>query len=86
MKITTDHSSSSYGIPVILDDDGNPMDYAQGVKAVRCRLGLSTSQLGEACGASRRTVEGWEQGRMPRTENLNVMADLLAKLGRSRIG
>ena len=77
MTVTTDHSASSYGVPVILGDDGAPMDYAPGVKALRARLGLSTTQLGEACGVSRRTVEGWEQGRMPTSAALNVMGDLL---------
>jgi DNA-binding transcriptional regulator YiaG len=79
MKITTDHPTSSYGIPVILDDSGEPMDYAPGIKAVRAALGLSTTQLAEACGKSRRTVEDWEQGRrMAPTESLNVMAKLLS--------
>ena len=27
MKITTKHASSSYGLPVILDDSGRVMDY-----------------------------------------------------------
>jgi DNA-binding transcriptional regulator YiaG len=81
MTITTEHPASSYGIPVILDDAGNPMDYAPGVKTVRARLGLSTTQLAEACGKSRRTVEDWEQARRPvPVESLNVMAMLLARL------
>jgi len=37
----------------------------QGVKALRARLGLSVAELAERCGVSRRTVEGWEQGRQP---------------------
>jgi DNA-binding transcriptional regulator YiaG len=80
MRITTDHPTSSYGIPVILDDAGNVMDYAPGIKAVRNRLGFSTDLLGEAVGKSGRTVEGWEQGRrMPPTESLYVLAGLLAQ-------
>ena len=81
MRITTDHPASSYGMPVILDDDDTPLDYAPGVKAVRSRLGLSVAQLAEACGKSRRTAEGWEQGRMPPAEALNVMAGLLERRG-----
>jgi len=77
MKITTDHSSSSYGQPVILSDSGGVMDYSPGIKAVRAKLGLTTQQLADACGVSRRTVENWEQGRMPTTAALNVMADLV---------
>ena len=78
MKITCNHSSSSYGVPVILADDGDVMDYAPGIKAVRSKLGLSTQGLAEKCNVSRRTVEGWEQGRMPDAAALNVMAQLLA--------
>jgi ribosome-binding protein aMBF1 (putative translation factor) len=78
MKITCNHSSSSYGVPVILADDGDVMDYAPGIKAVRAKLGLSTQALAEKCNVSRRTVEGWEQGRMPDAAALNVMAQLLA--------
>ena len=78
MKITCNHSSSSYGVPVILDDRGHVMDYAPGIKAVRAKLGLSTKDLAEKCNVSRRTVEGWEQGRMPDAAALNVMAQLLA--------
>jgi DNA-binding XRE family transcriptional regulator len=82
VTITTDHPSSNYGIPVILNDAGDPMDYAPGVKAVRARLGLSTTQLAEMCGKSRRTVEDWEQNRrnVP-AEALNVMAMLLNRQG-----
>ena len=77
MQVTTQHATSSYGIPVILDDAGQVMDYAPGVRAVRAKLEFSTQQLADACGVSRRTVEGWEQGRLPTAAALNVMADLL---------
>jgi DNA-binding transcriptional regulator YiaG len=76
MKVTTNHSASSYGQPVILADDGSLMDYAPGIKAVRAKLGWSTQQLADACGVSRRTVEGWEQDRMPTAAALNVMSTL----------
>lgn len=78
MVITTIHSASSYGQPVILDDDGNLMDYAAGIKLLRSKLELSTANLANACGVSKRTVEGWEQGRLPTAAALNVMADFLA--------
>jgi ribosome-binding protein aMBF1 (putative translation factor) len=79
MKVTTNHSTSSYGIPVILGDDGQVMDYAVGIKAIRRARGLSTTQLAAACNVSRRTVEGWEQGRMPLVSALNVMRDLVGE-------
>lgn len=77
MKITCDHSASSYGIPVILSDAGEVMDYAPGIKALRIKLALSTQNLADRCNVSRRTVEGWEQGRMPDAAALNVMQQLL---------
>lgn len=77
MKITCNHSTSSYGVPVILGDDGKVMDYAPGIKALRAKLQLSTQALADKCGVSRRTVEGWEQGRMPDAAALNVMSSLL---------
>lgn len=79
MKITCDHSASSYGIPVIIGDSGDVMDYALGIKLFREKLNLSTSELGSACNVSRRTVEGWEQGRMPDAAALNVMSALLKR-------
>ena len=78
MKITTDHPTSSYGIPVILDDAGQVMDYGPGVKALRKKLGLNTSDFGSLIGVSGRTVEGWEQGkRMPGKPELMLMNQLL---------
>lgn len=77
MRVTTQHPASSYGQPVILADDGSVMDYAPGIKAVRAKLGWSTQQLADACGVSRRTVEGWEQDRMPTAAALNVMSSLV---------
>lgn len=77
MRVTTNHPSSSYGQPVIIDDSGQVMDYAPGIKAIRYKCGLTTQALADLCGVSRRTVEGWEQGRMPTAAALNVMASLV---------
>lgn len=81
MTITTEHAASSYGIPVILDDDGTPLDTAAGVKAARRRLGLSAGGLAEALGKSRRTVEGWEGGRPVPRSALLLLAALLRERG-----
>lgn len=77
MRVTTNHPSSSYGVPVILDDRGAVMDYAPGIKAIRAKAGLTTQALADLCGVSRRTVEGWEQGRMPTVAALNVMSSIV---------
>ena len=80
MTVTTEHPRSSYGVPVIQDDSGNPMDYAEGVKAVRKHLGLNVASLAGECGVSPRTVEGWEQGRrMPDAAALNIMSTLVRR-------
>lgn len=82
MRVTIDHAASSYGVPVILDDAGELLDYAPGIRAIRVKLGLTARQLGELCGVSERTVNGWEQGRMPETAALNMLGKLLrAKRG-----
>lgn len=77
MQVTTNHPTSSYGQPVILADDGSVMDYATGIKAIRAHLGMSTQQFADALGVSRRTVEGWEMGRMPSTLALRAMSALV---------
>lgn len=76
MKVTTQHGASSYEVPVILDDDGNLVDYAPRIKAIRAKAGLSTQQLADELGVSRRTVEGWESGRMPSKLALRALAKL----------
>lgn len=80
MRVTIDHPQSCYGQPVILADDGRVMNFAPGIRAVRYKLGLSAEQLATLCGVSRRTVEGWEQGRVPTTAALNVMGKLLEQM------
>lgn len=80
MRVTTDHASSSYGIPVILGDDGKPLDFGPGVRAVRDKLGFTAKQLAGHCGVSVRAVNSWEQGWRPvPAAALNVMSDLLAR-------
>jgi len=78
MIVTIDHAASSYGVPVILGDDGQVLDYAPGIRSIRDKLGLTARQLGELCGVSERTVNGWEQGRMPETAALNMLGKLLS--------
>ena len=79
MQVTTNHASSSYGMPIILDSFGNPVDYAPGIKRVREQLGLTAEQLAAHCGVSTRSVNSWEQGwRLPPAAALNVMASLIS--------
>ena len=80
MRVTIDHSASSYGVPVILSDSGEVMDYAAGIKATRVKLGLTARQLAAQLGVSERTVNGWEGGRMPDAAPLNMLGKLLQRI------
>lgn len=77
MKITTNHSASSYGLPVILDGEGRLMDYPAGLAATLARLGWSRRDLADRTGFKPRTVEGWFVGRPIPAEALNVLSDAL---------
>lgn len=78
MRITTNHPASRLQIPVILDGQGEPMSHAEGVKALRELLGMTSTQFSQALGARPRTAEGWEQGRRTPTSHwLYGMAKLL---------
>lgn len=79
IRVTLDHPASQFGMPVVLTDDGQPMDAREGVRAIRRLLGVNVSTLAGKCGVSPRTVEDWEQGRRPpNAANLNMLGLLLA--------
>jgi predicted transcriptional regulator len=78
MRLTTDHPQSSYGIPVFVDGTGEVYDYADGFQRVRHEKGWNTTKLAEILGVSRRTVEGWEQGRMPSKTALLLLQQILS--------
>ena len=81
MQITCNHSASSYGIPVILDDGGDVMDYAPGLSAVLARLGWSRADFAEHCGyKSTRSVEKFWQGAIPPAATLNMLGVELERL------
>lgn len=83
MKITLHHPASSYGMPVILDDAGRVMDYPDGFRAIRARLGLSVRDVGALCDCSPRTVQGWELGRPPSAAALNALGLLLEQAAKT---
>jgi hypothetical protein len=83
MQITIEHPASSYGVPVILDDSGQPLDYADGLRRCRYRLKLSTVELGRYFGCSGRTIEGYEQGRIIPVAALNVLSALINQLNQA---
>jgi DNA-binding transcriptional regulator YiaG len=63
--------------PAILSDAGEPMPTSEGIREIRRRLGISAADLASSCGVSRRTVEGWEQGRPVSKAPMLLMAGLL---------
>jgi hypothetical protein len=74
MKITCNHSQSSYGIPVILSDGGEVMDYGPGLTAALQKLGWSRADFAVHCGYSGpRSVEKFWQGVVPPSSTLNML-------------
>lgn len=80
MQITINHPASSFGVPVILDDAGLLLEYADGFRRCRYRLNMSTVEIGKHLGVSGRTVEGYEQGRTIPVAALNVLGQLMAAI------
>lgn len=78
MTITTQHSRSNYGIPVILDDDGELMDRSPGTRKVLAALGWTQPAFAERCGVKLRTVEHWLTTGLVPAAALNVLRDALA--------
>lgn len=71
IKLSTDCSWSSYGIPVFVDETPTRYGYPAGFKKLRKEKKWSVRDLAAKCGVSHRTVEDWEQGRThPRIESL----------------
>lgn len=78
MKLSVNHSQSSYGVPVFVDDDNNSVDYAVGIRKLREELNKSRSDFGAELGVSPRTVEAWENGlRMPSKSALLLMSKMI---------
>jgi DNA-binding XRE family transcriptional regulator len=76
VQLTTKHTSSNYGIPVFVDEDGSLIDYAEGLRRLRKERGWTVSDLASQVGVSPRTVEGWEQGRMPSKSALILLCKI----------
>lgn len=80
MTITCNHSASSYGIPVIIGDDGQVMDYGPGLTAALAKLGWSRAQFAEHCGyQGPRSVEKFWQGVVPPAATLNMLGVALER-------
>jgi DNA-binding transcriptional regulator YiaG len=69
-----------HGVPTPFERAKDGTNYAGGVRAVRERWGLSTGELGEELGVARRTIEGWEAGRMPGRMAIKQMRELATRV------
>ena len=78
LKLTTNHALSSYKIPVFVDGDNNILDYSKGIKKLRKFKRWSTRELADNLGYSPRTIEGWEQGRIPPLVALKLLQTILS--------
>jgi DNA-binding transcriptional regulator YiaG len=74
MKLTTNHPPSSSGTPVFLDDSGNPLGYAMAIRLMCKSKGWTYQDLADKTGYSRRTAEGWGQGRIPPKPALRLLS------------
>jgi len=81
MKITCNHRSSLLGVPVILDDSGQVMEYSEGLEEVMYRLRWSRSELAVLSGyKSARSIHPFFQGlKVPSAQLLNVLAVALSE-------
>jgi DNA-binding transcriptional regulator YiaG len=63
IKLTTDHPSSSYGIPVFVDDAGETMGYGTGMKKARKQLKMKKPAFAAMMGVATSTIDNWDQSR-----------------------
>lgn len=55
-------------------------NYSWSIRAIRERWGLSTAGLGEELGVAKRTIQGWEAGRMPGRMALEQLRKLATRV------
>jgi len=78
MKLTFDHPKATRGRPVFLDDDGSVKTPGIALYIIRKEfLGMTAAKFGVLLGVSRRTVNGWEQGRRPAAVSLYMLKNKL---------
>jgi len=80
LRLTTNHSMSSYNLPVFVDAEDNPMDYTDGLKRLRAIMGWSRAELAEKCGVKPRTVDGWEGGKPVSGPALKALAGIVRRV------
>ena len=75
MRITCHHYKSTNGVPVILDDNGEVMEYSAGLSATLKKIGWSRADFAKRLGyKSKRSVEKFWQGTTPPAHVLNILS------------
>jgi DNA-binding XRE family transcriptional regulator len=64
MKLTLDHPQAKRGRPVFVHGR-RVINYRTALILIRHRLKLTAAEFAALLGVSRRTVNGWDQGRPP---------------------
>jgi len=81
MKITCNHTASKYGIPVILDDYGNPYRYEIGVEKALEAIGWSMRRAAREAGYATEEGVHWVIAmKEPSIPVLNVIGAALERL------
>ena len=74
MQVTCFHEESKGGIPVIVDDQGEVVDYPSGLTKVLDELGWSRAEFAQKMGyKNARAVEQFWQKRIPPANVLNML-------------
>ncbi len=82
--VTVNKKYTRFGIPIFIDEDGNLISGAEGIRYFRQRYQWSVSDLGKRCSVSGRTVEGWEQGKKIGVRSLLCLAHVIKRQEKSR--
>lgn len=77
MKLTTDHPASSYGIPVLVDDDGNAFGPADVIPAFRVTaaeyVSIAAHHFGEENASA--FCASWPEGPQPGRDTGQIYSD-----------
>jgi transcriptional regulator with XRE-family HTH domain len=78
MKITTRHPRSTHGVPVILSDAGQVINYARGIALTLDLCNITPAEIAARTGVSKRCIDHYIKGRrIPSAAFLNVLRDAL---------
>ena len=71
--------------PTFIDEHGKVVAYPYAVRKIRSHLKITAAELGAKIGVSGRTVNGWEQGRIPSFAGLIRLGTMLGAKTVNRI-